>query len=75
MEGVDGQRMKIPDWVPDLIADAAECATLSTADWEMLQMMRNRLAARKNRIGPKQYEHLRRIERKVYVSAPARRNA
>ncbi len=69
--------MKIPDWVPDMIADAAECATLSTADWEMLQMMRNRLDGTTKRlwIGQKQYEHLRRIERKVYVSAPARRNA
>ena len=75
MEGVEVQHMKIPDWVPDLIADAAECATLSTADWEMLQMMRNRLSARKSGIGPKQYEHLRHIERKVYAPAPARRSA
>ena len=69
--------MKIPDWVPDLISDAAECAALSAADWEMLQMMRNRLDGTTKRlpIGPKQYEHLRHIERKVYAPAPARRSA
>ena len=68
--------MRIPDWVPDLIADAAECATLSADDREMLEMMRNRLAGppRSSPIGPKQYEHLRCIERKVYAPVAARRS-
>ena len=68
--------ISIPDWVPDLLADAEECATLSADDRNMLEMMRNRLDGTTKRlpIGPKQYDHLRCIERKVYAPITARRN-